>query len=117
MMLPDSAESGTRATTKFSELTTMAASASPNSTMGRRNSGGFSPAPTMRTSPPGKAAAGTTESMRGLPFVFFFAKMLIGLSKQMEPTDCLHDYHRQNPCRHIVHHDACSTRQAFQLPD
>src|SRR5258708_5377210 len=47
---------------------------SPKRTRGRRNSGDRKPLPTMRTSPPGKAAPGATASMCGWPFTFFFPK-------------------------------------------
>gem|GEM_PF-6046454 len=68
---PEVASSGTRVMTNSSELTTMGACSSPKSTRGCASSGGLSPWPMTRTSPPGSAAAGTTASMCGLPFTFF----------------------------------------------
>ncbi len=68
---PEVAPSGTRATTKASELMTTAPSISPNCTRGRLSSVGRRPLPLMRISPPGNAAAGATFSICGLPFTFF----------------------------------------------
>src|SRR6266571_1750948 len=68
---PDVAPSGTRATTKSSELITTVPSTSPNCTRGRLSSGGRSPLPKIRISAPGRAASGDTRSMCGLPLTFF----------------------------------------------
>jgi len=54
-----------------SELITTAPSMSPNFTRGRRKSSGRRSLPMMRTSPPGRAAAGWTAVICGLPLTFF----------------------------------------------
>src|ERR1039458_8108220 len=69
---PEVAPSGTRATTKSSELINTEPSLSPKRTLGRRNSGGRRLFPMIRTSPPGNAKLGATASMCGLPLTFFF---------------------------------------------
>ena len=69
---PEVAVSGTRAMTNSLVLTTTEPSASPKRTCGRWRSRGFRPEPTMRTSPPGSAAVGSSALICGCPLTFFF---------------------------------------------
>src|SRR5581483_2603873 len=122
---PEVAPSGTRAITKSSELTRIEPSTSPNCTRGRRNSGGRKPLPTMRISPPGRAAAGRTESIRGLPLTFFLPRTrseipILYIPQQFSAQPAKMN---QKPCHHqgiqacanIVEHDAGSRRDTFQM--
>ena len=68
---PEVAPSGTRTTTKLSELTTNCASASPKLTRGRWVFPEAKPEPRIITSPPGIPARGVTSAIRGLPLLGF----------------------------------------------
>ncbi len=89
-MGPDTAPSGTRATTNSSELINTEPSISPKRTLGRRNSGGRNPFPMILTSPPGKAHVGATASMCGLPLTFFLpsrrSEMLMNFFRRERAT-------------------------------
>ena len=80
----------------------------------------------MRISPPGKAAAGRTESIRGLPLTFFLprtrSEMAISLytlrQLSAQPAKMKQQSRHQQrvqTCTHIVEHDASALRDAFQL--
>src|SRR5215469_9369227 len=127
---PEVAPSGTRATTKSSELMTMAPSTSLNWTRGRFSSAGRKLLPLMRISPPGNADEGERLSMCGLPLTFFFPNrrfeipmpssflpIRAGLmAEQAEMQKKLHNGQTIEAGRDIVHHNAGSFRQFFQLP-
>src|SRR5215469_357253 len=128
---PEVAPSGTRATTKSSELITIAPSTSLKRTRGRFSSAGRKLLPLIRISPPGRADAGETLSMCGLPLTFFFpnnrseipmrfiflARFRSGLvAEEAEMQKELHDSQAIKPGRDIVNHDPDSFRQPFQLP-
>src|SRR5438270_2634587 len=119
---PEAAPSGTRAIRKSSELTTTVPSVSPNCTRGWRISAGRKPEPRIRTSAPGKAAAGTTASMCGLPLTFFLpsnrSEIPIGFEsaqrRQMDPQ--LHQRQRVQTGANIIEHDPPSAGQFLQQP-
>src|SRR3954466_5101006 len=112
---PEVAPSGTRATRNSSELITTPPCASPNSTLGCRNSAGRSPDPTIRTSPPGSAEGGITVSMCGLPFAFFLpSRSEIAICPLAQPFK-MHGHLHQDQCvdsrANVVDHDAGAFRQ------
>src|SRR5215468_1355488 len=129
---PEVAPSGTRATTKASELITTAPSIWPNCTRGRFSSVGRKPLPLIRISPPGKAAAGDTFTMWGLPFTCFLPSRRLEIpmktasswhsfrcklaAEQTEMQEKLHDGQAIKPGGDIVYHNSRALRQPFQLP-
>src|SRR3989454_12823597 len=124
---PEEAPGGTRATRNSSELMTTAPSTSPNRTRGRRKSSGRRLLPVIRTSPPGRAAAGCTASIRGLPFTFFLPSrrsdiaMAFGFLARGEltrqPTEMqnqLHDDQSVKARSYVVNYNSHAFRKLLQ---
>ena len=140
---PEVAPSGTRVTTKPSELTTTGPSKSPNFTLGRSSSCGRSPEPLMRTSPPVSAQAGDDRVDARSAIHIFLAENSIGKCHEREhqvqnlrtaslcvargirspilfyktqAEENLHDCESVNSGRDVIEHDPGPFWKPFQLP-
>src|SRR5215831_14414140 len=125
MTSPEAAPSGTRATMNWREPTITEPSNSPNRTTGRSAVAGVRPLPLIRTSPPGRANAGSIASMRGWPFTFFtpvrrsiFPANLLqfspGSRQQPEMQQNLHHHQGVNTSPQVIDNNSRSFRQALQ---
>src|ERR1700756_3784000 len=120
---PDVAVSGTRAMTNSLVLTTTEPPASPKRTFGRWRSRGFRPEPTMRTSPPGSAAVGSSALICGCPLTFFFPTERLAepivprLLQNREMQQKLHHSQCIQPRTEVIDDNSGSIWQPFQAPD